>query len=333
MNSSATQFRCRRAALLGAGLVATLALAGCATSATSGETAAPAAGNVTLKVAVQPIADFAPIWLGVSKGIFSQQGVNVEIVPGTASSSSQIPLLSSGQADLAATTATAALQAASQNVSVRIVGGLTTFGDTAETDQSGLIVGKGSAIKSYSDLVGKTVAVSGLKSVTQAAIMAAVDKAGGDAKGVKFIQIPMPNIANTVSTGGADAGFVVDPFLGVAVSGGATVLSHPLADVAGGFPATSLVATKPFADKNGATLKKFTAALATAVTYSKDHPDEVIAATAAGAKVPAEKLKGSKNPVFDAIVDPASLAKESEMLRTYGVLDKPVDAASIIWKG
>lgn len=312
MKCSARQFSRRGVALLGAGLITTLAVAGCGSSAPSGSPAAsgaasaPAAGNVTFRVAVQPIADFAPIWLGVSQGIFAKQGVTVEVVPGTASSSSQIPLLSSGQADLAATTATAALQASSQGVGVRIVGGLTTFGDSPETDQSGLIVGKGSPIKSYPDLVGKTVAVSGLKSVTQAAIMAAVAKAGGDAKAVKFIQIPMPTIANTVATGGADAGFVVDPFLGAAVGGGATLLAHPLADVASGFPATSLVATTSFVDKNGAALKKFTAALATAVTYSKDHPDEVIAAIAKGAKVPVEKLKGSKNPVFDATVDPAS---------------------------
>lgn len=334
MNRSAAPTR-RRGARLAAGLTAALVLAGCGggSPASGGPAQSSGGKNVTVRVAVQAIADFSPVWLGVSHGFFNEQGITVTIVPGTASSSGQIPLLSSGQADMAATTATAALQAAGQGIPVSIVGGLTTFGTTAASDQSGLIVAKGSPIRSYPNLAGKTVAISGLKSVTQAAIEAAVAKAGSDPGSVKFIQIPMPNIASTVGSGGADAGFVVDPFLGAATSAGASVIGHPLSDVAPGEPATSLVATKEYASKDAATLKKFRAALAKAVAYCNAHPDEVLAATAKGAKVPLQLLKGSKNPVFDANVDPALLSKESKLLQTYGALENAVDPSSIVWKG
>lgn len=327
----------------GAALAAVLVLAGCGSSGNGGSgdnvgaTAANGTGSgsatASIKIAVQPISDFAPIWLGVSQGIFKDAGLDVSVVPGTASSSAQIPLLSSGQADMAATTATAALQAAAQGIDVKIVGGLTTFGTSPDTDPSGLLVKPGSAIKSFADLAGKTVAVSGLKSVTQAGIMAAVDADGGDPSKVKFVQVPMPNIPSAVGSGSADAGFVVDPFLGAAKAKGMQVLGQPLSKVAPGTPGTSLVATGKWADANSATLTKFAAALKTAADYANSHPDEVLAATAEAAKVPLAMLKGSKNPVFDSVVDPAKLAQEAEMLHKYGALDKTVDAESLVWKG
>jgi NitT/TauT family transport system substrate-binding protein len=331
MNRSSLSFTRRGAAMVAVVLAASLALAGCGDA--GGTQTAATSGKTTIKVAVQPIGDFSPIWLGIKHGMFADQGLTVEVVPGAASSSEQIPLLSSGQADIAATTAAAALQASSQGIPVSIVGGLTTFGTSVDTDPTGLIVGKDSKVASYADLVGKTVAISGLKSVTQAAIQAAVAKDGGDANGVKFIQIPMPNIANTVASGRADAGFLVDPFLGAATSAGAKVVGHPLYDVAPGYPATSLVASSAYVGKNAGVLKKFSTALAAAVEYSNAHPDEVLAAIAEGAKVPLEKLKGSKIPLFNATVDAALLTKEAEMLHTYGALEKSVDATALVWKG
>lgn len=320
----------RRTTALGVGLLMTVTLAACGGT----EPADPgAADNLTMRVALQPIPDSAPIWLGISKGFFAEQGVTVEVVPGAASSSGQIPLLLSRQAEVAATTSAAALQAASQNVDVQVVAGLTSWAPDAERDQSALVVGKDSSVSSYKDLVGKTVALAGLKSVTQAAVMGAVAKAGGDPAGVKFIQVPLPNIGNTVATKGADAGFLVDPFLSVGVADGLKTLGHPISEITGGLPGTSLVTTTTYANANGPALKKFTAALSVASAYSAEHPDEVIAATAEATKVPLEKLKGSKNPVFDARVDPELLSREADLLNTYGALDKPVDATALIWKG
>jgi NitT/TauT family transport system substrate-binding protein len=319
--------------------VAALALSGCGSSggnddgngAGTGGATGPAA-PATITIAVQPIPDFAPVWLGVSQGIFKDAGLDVQVVAGTATSSGQIPLLSSGKADLAATTATAALQAAAQGIGVKIVAGLTDFGTSPDTDPSGLVVSPKSSISSYKDLDGKTVAISGLKSITQAGIQAAVKADGGDPDGVKFVQVPMPNIPAAVGAGSADAGFVVDPFLGAGLAKGLKLAGQPLSEVASGQPGTSLVATSSWADDHSDTLTKFVAALAEAADYANQNPDAVRQATATAAKVPVALLKNSKNPVFDATVKPDLLATEADLLHTYGALDKSVDAASLVWK-
>ncbi|ERB53181.1 hypothetical protein N806_18715 [Rhodococcus sp. P27] len=190
-----------RVVALAAVATAALALTGCSSDATASDDGGTQ--TTTIRIAPQPIADFAPIWLGMEQGYFTDEGLDIQLVEGGASSSAQIPLLLSGNADMAATTAAAAIQARSQNMPVTIVGGLTNFAASDGVDQSGLVVAKDSSISGFRDLEGKTVAISGLKSVSEAVISAAVEKSGGAADKISFIQAPMPNLGDLVSTGGA----------------------------------------------------------------------------------------------------------------------------------
>lgn len=317
-----------RSAAITAASVAALALSGC-----SSDPAAKADGGeqvTTIRIAPQPIADFAPIWLGMEQGFFEDEGLEIKIVEGGASSSAQIPLLLSKNADLAATTATAAIQARGQKIDVTIIGGLTNFAERDELDQSGLVVAKDSTMTGFRDLENKTVAISGLKSVSEAVISAAVEKSGGAADKVSFIQAPMPNLGDLVSTGGADAAFLIDPFLSMATGTGLKILGHPFPLAAPGVPGTSLVASTAFAEANPDSIAKFRSALAKSVDFANKNPEKVTAALSTQAKIPLDMLAKSKNPQFSAVVEAAALTTEIEMLVKYGVLPEAVDADSLL---
>jgi NitT/TauT family transport system substrate-binding protein len=327
-----TKSRLGTTALAASAVFAVLAMSGCAADA-----AAPAPKEtvdkvVTLRIAQQAIADFAPIWLGIEQGYFEDEGITLEIVEGGASSAAQIPLLLSGAAELAATTAAAAVQASAQGLEVQIIGGLTDFASKDDLDQSGMLVPAGSAIAGYKDLEGKTVAISGLKSVSEAVISAAVEKEGGDVSKVSFIQAPMPTLGDLVATGGADATFLIDPFLTLAVSSGLTVLGHPFPLVAPGVPGTSIVATAAFAAENPDAIAKFRTALAKAADYATANPDAVVAALSEKAKIPAEMLAGSRNPAFNPVVEADKLGVEAKLLAKYGALDGTVDTTTLVLK-
>jgi NitT/TauT family transport system substrate-binding protein len=304
------------------------ALAGCSASA---DVAADKSEQVkTLRIAPQPIADFAPVWLGIDQGFFASEGLEVSIVEGGASSSAQVPLLLSGKADIAATTAAAAIQAAGQGIAVNIVGGLTNFASDPAADQSALVVASGSTMSGLRDLEGKTVAISGLKSVSEAVISAAVEKAGGDPKKVSFIQAPLPNLADLVASGGADATFLIDPFLSLATAAGLKILGHPFPTAAPGVPGTSLVVASEFAAANPETIAKFRAAMEKSTAYATANPDKVKEALSKEAKIPMTTLAQSKNPAFSAVVDPQQLKVEIDLLTKYGVLTTKVDAAAVV---
>lgn len=323
----------RSARQLKTAAIATIAAAGMVLTGCSDDAAATqdnAAQTTTIRIAPQAIADFAPIWLGMDQGYFTEQGLDIKLVEGGASSAAQIPLLLSGNADVAATTATAAIQARSQNMDVTIVGGLTDFAESDAVDQSGLVVAGNSPITGFRELEGKTVAISGLKSVSEAVISAAVEKSGGTPSKVSFIQAPMPNLGDLVASGGADAAFLIDPFLSKATASGLKILGHPFPLAAPGVPGTSLVASTAFAEANPDTITKFRTALAQSVEFANQNPDKVKAALSAQAKIPAEMLASSKNPQFNAVVDPASLTEEINLLVKYGVLTDTVDVNSIL---
>lgn len=320
----------RRSTLLTVLAVTSFAASGCGAESPAPEAAAADSDPQTIRIAVQAIADFAPIWLGVEQGYFEEQGINVEMVEGGASSAAQVPLLLSGAADIAATTAGAALQASAQKLDVSIIAGLTTFAAEDELDQSGLVIATGSGITDYAGLEGKTVAISGLKSISEAVISAAVEEQGGDASAISFIQAPMPSLGDMVATGGADAAFLIDPFLSLAVSSGLEILGHPFPLVAPGVPGTSLVSTSAYAAANPELIQKFRTALEKATTYATENPDAVTKALSTEAKVPMEMLTDSKNPTFNSVVDADQLKVESDLLEKYGALEGTVDASALV---
>ncbi len=61
-------------------------------------TETPAAGFVTLKIAVLPIIDTLPMYIAQQEGLFAKHGVNVEFVP-VASAPERDQLIAAGQAD------------------------------------------------------------------------------------------------------------------------------------------------------------------------------------------------------------------------------------------
>ncbi|HEY5348638.1 MAG TPA: ABC transporter substrate-binding protein, partial [Candidatus Lustribacter sp.] len=75
-----------------------------------------------------------------------------------------------------------------------------------------IMVGKNSTVKTAADLNGQTVAVNGLRDLTQYEMQAFIDKNGGDVKSVKLIETPFSEMAVALATGRVAAGILAEPF-------------------------------------------------------------------------------------------------------------------------
>ena len=95
-----------------------------------------------------------------------------------------------------------------------IAGGATNVRGSNETHA--IVVGKDSPIKSAKDLEGKTVAVNTLNNIVHLMAMAWVDKNGGNASKVKFVEIPFPQMEAALIAGKVDAISVQEPFAAAA---------------------------------------------------------------------------------------------------------------------
>jgi NitT/TauT family transport system substrate-binding protein len=237
--------------LLTAGCAVTVALAACGSSggAVVSGSSSPAAGlkaAAGLKpfdVAVVPTLAVEPLYLAVQRGYFKKAGLDVQI-----STVDSGPALLTGvingtyQAGYIALFP--ALIAASKGAHLKMLLSsdaiLPPPGANNQTygAQSALIVPKGSPIKNYRDLAGKTVATNALTSLTTLAVKIAIAKQGGNPNAMKVISLPFNDAIQEVARGQVDAAIVLAPFSTEAVLDGLQNIGAPIETMMpGGAPA------------------------------------------------------------------------------------------------
>ncbi|MEV5303293.1 ABC transporter substrate-binding protein [Amycolatopsis methanolica] len=178
-----------------------------------GSSATNAAGDTAIKVGVISIVDVAPIYLGVSKGFFKEQHLDVSLE--TAQGGAAIvPGVMSGQFQFGFSNTISLLLAQSQGLPVKVVSsGNASTGELGK-DFGAVVVKADSPIRTTADLAGKKVAVNTLKNInTTATINEVVRQAGGDPSKIQYVELAFPDIAAAVARGDVDAGQVVEPFL------------------------------------------------------------------------------------------------------------------------
>jgi len=94
-------------------------------------------------------------------------------------------------------------------VSIIGAGGMSVSGSLATQ----LMVRKDSPIHTAADLSGKVIGTTGLADVGQLAPELWVDKNGGKASAVKFIEVPFPQLPAALEAGRVDAAWLAEPFI------------------------------------------------------------------------------------------------------------------------
>jgi len=136
-------------------------------------------------------------------------------------------------------------------------GGATNVKGTNDTHAIQVL--KDSPIKSAKDLEGKTVAVNTLSNVVQLMAVAWIDKNGGDAAKVKFVEVPFPQMEAALSAGRVDAASTHEPFVTASTGKGVTrVLAHNWGDVVPRFLIASWFASEKWLQTNKAAAQSFT---------------------------------------------------------------------------
>ncbi|HTV36411.1 MAG TPA: ABC transporter substrate-binding protein, partial [Xanthobacteraceae bacterium] len=245
--------------------ISTLAAAGAASLAAPMITPARAADKIS--VAVIPIADCAPIYLGKAKGFFAKQNLDVELST-QGGGAAIIPGVLSGQLQFGFSNVPSLLIA--QNKGLKFVGvapGVASTGVRGH-DFSAILVPGDSPIKSAKDLVGKTVAVNNLNNIGDVSVRAGVKAAGGDPKNVKFIEVPFPDMPAALADHRIEAGWMVEPFVTIAQSRGDKVVNWPLVDIAPKVMIAIYFASAQYVNANPDMVKRFKAAIGESLAYA-----------------------------------------------------------------
>jgi NitT/TauT family transport system substrate-binding protein len=288
---------------------------------------ASAQSEVTLRIGASPEEDMLPAVYAGRSGIFRRHGLDVRLTVGTAG-----PALAAGVAggalDVGKSSLLSLIVARTRGVQFVLVAPGGMYDSTAANTMT--LVGPDSPLRSPRDLAGKTVAVASLRGQSQIITMAFVDKAGGDSKDVKFVELPQSAAPAALVEHRVDAATMSTPWIADAIGKGCRSLGNSGDAIANRYLNTGYFCMAEFGAKNRAALVRLAQALEEAGTYTNAHPGETAPLVAEYTNVPLATIQRMTRQIAGTRLQAREVQPVIDVAARYGAIAAPFDAATML---
>jgi NitT/TauT family transport system substrate-binding protein len=286
----------------------------------------------TVKVAVLPVADVAPIYLGMRKGFFKAENLTLkpQIMQGGAEVTAAVV---SGSIDVGFSSVEPLMIAKSKNLPVKILTQGVQAAPTTKDAWDSLLVARSGSIKSPKDLEGKTIGINALKNMNELCVRAVLSRAGVDVSKVKFTEVPFPEMPATLKAGRVDAISAVEPFVSAARADGAKDLLSYFAGLQTKMTVATYFSSDKYLKGNDATVKRFARAMNRSLDYAQSHPDEVRAIVPTYTKIPAAVAQKMKLPYWSTDLNRPSISLTAQQAQKFGAIKSQPSLSELIWSG
>jgi NitT/TauT family transport system substrate-binding protein len=273
---------------------------------------APAA---EVHVVTLPIANGLPLDLGIRKGFFAQQGI--EIKKTTLQSGNDVVLaLANNNGDIGYLGFVPMFIAVTSNIPMTLVAASEVEGTSAADNWQNILVRGSSSIRTGRDLAGKTIAVNALKGVGEVMIKAAMEKIGVRPNAFRLTALPFPQMRTALNNGQVDAIWVPEPFLSQALNiDNARIVMAPGPVMGRYTPIGGYAARQRWRAQNPALAARFRTAINRALSYAQSHPAEIRQMLPPG-------TQNVRLPIWSPIVDRGKLQSLANYTRRYGVITR-----------
>jgi NitT/TauT family transport system substrate-binding protein len=317
----------RQLGIVGVVLLCCALLAGCGSKS---EASGSSGGLTKVDVGVLPLAAVAPVYLGIDKGFFKEEGL--QVTPKQAQGGAAlIPAVLSGDMQFAYVNNTSVVLAQSKGLPVQVVANGNDEATDVANANSTVVTRKGSPIKKPADLAGKTIAVNTLNNVGDMTIKASLERHGVDVSGLKFLELPFPDMMPALERGSVDAVWLVTPFTETAAQAGAQVVLRPFYETKPGLSIASYMTSKKYAAQNPKVVAAFARAMDKSEQYAQAHEDELRAAVSKFTTIPDAVLKVMPLPEFSTELPRDSLELTAELMAKYKMVDKAPKVEDLLW--
>jgi NitT/TauT family transport system substrate-binding protein len=286
-------------------------------------------GPTTLRVGVIPIADVAPLYLGMKKGFFEDEQLTIK--PQLAEGGAAItPAVVSGDFQIGFSNTISLLIAASQDLPVEIISQGVLAGKTEKEAWADLLVLKDGPIKEPKDLEGKTIAVNTLKNICEVTIKASLEKEGVAVDKLEFAEVPFPDMNAALEAGRVDGACVVEPFVSQGKAGEARGIDPFYVRTAPDLTVATYFTSSQYAQENGDVVDRFVEAMNRSLTYAESHPDEVRQVLLEYTEIPPEAAEQIKLPIWRPDLNEPTIELLSELSLKYGLIEEQPDLDELI---
>jgi NitT/TauT family transport system substrate-binding protein len=261
------------------------------------------------------------------RGMFTKQGIDVELVPRT---DPQLILgaLLSGDVQFSGTHTGAAAALKARGAPIKIVAAAALYEPKNPT--SGLVAAWGTTVKGPRDLVGKRILIDAPNTIAHIGVLKWLKKGGVSQDDVKISYVPFVEMLPQLTNGGADAAFMPEPFLTQAAQEGAKIAAYP-------FNATC---SKPCvitffmarADVDGNLVARFRNAIQKAAVWASQPKNDAASAKILAKYVPikANVLAKMKRTRFATRLRPAMAQPWIDAFIEFGVVPQGFKAIELV---
>jgi NitT/TauT family transport system substrate-binding protein len=284
---------------------------------------APSQSLTTITVNHLPIANGFPLDLGIQKGFFAAQGIEIKKVFGV-SGNDIVLKMANNQGDIGYIGYVPAIVGRTQGIPMTVLAASETEGTSEADNWQNIVVDGSSSIRTPADLVGKTVALNALKGVAEVVVKGALEKRGVDPNSVKYNVVPFPVMPTALANGQVDAIHTPEPFMSQILARGGRIVMAPGPVLGKFWPNGCYCAREDWIRKNPGLAKRFRAAITQSLLYSNSHPDEI------RALLPASQRNNFRLPTWSPLIDRVQLLALARLMKKYDAIDTLPNFAKLV---
>jgi NitT/TauT family transport system substrate-binding protein len=241
--------------------------------------------SVPIDVAAEP-------YYAVEMGFFKKAGIDAE-VSSMANGPAIIAALVAGSVEFGSGGTVSIATAHEKGIPLVVAAPAGFYSDKAPSEE--LVVSKTATFAQPKDLNGKTIAVSGLKTIAEASLHAWADKNGVDFSSLKLIEMPSSAMDDALAAGRVDAADISEPILSAALAAHSRAFASVFAAIAPEWMEGAFFCTADYAKAHPDIVRKFSEVIAQTAVWANTHHDET-------AKILEKYTKIAPNPAMNRVV-------------------------------
>ena len=288
-----------------------------------------AAAQAKIQIGCTATTDCASAMVAADEGIFKKHGLEAEMTPIGINSNIPAAILSNS-IQIGGPTSTVFLQAVDGGLDLVAIAGASVMSPTSNNAITAF-VRNGITIKEPKDFVGKKVGAPGLNAFLHVLFVKWLAEKGVDPKQVNFVEVTFPTMSDIIKSGGVDAVLTAEPFLTRMLNAGlGSIGARYAVELARTDPIIFYAASREWAEKNTATVKKFREAIAEAAQIVNTDRDKASASIAKFTKQPLELVKANPPNESEPVIKPEQLTWWVEVMSSQKMLQSKLDTTKLV---
>ena len=282
-----------------------------------------------IKIGYIPIADCAQLYVGIEKGFFKQEGIEIELLS-LAGGAKILEALATGSLDIGFSNVVSLVLAKNSGLKfIALTGG--PIEDSTHKEHA-ILIRKDSSIKTPKDLEGKTIALNTRRNIDDLFVREYLEKNNVNADKTKFVEMPFPNMENALLSGDVDAVASIEPFVTFALlHGESKILDYNYVVIEPKIEISTYVVSEDWLEKNKEMGDRFVKAFNKATDYALTHESEVRTIITKYTKLDQAQAQQIALPTFGKKLTVSELQKMVDKLFKRGWIDKTMDASLLVY--